>query len=49
MNHKRHLDPRHGYTRISKREFYLSGGFSNPRNIRVTRRGTWAYLTAPRP
>lgn len=33
-----------GYTRISKRTFYNAGGFANPRNVRVTRDGSWAYF-----
>jgi len=32
-----------GYRRISKRFFYRLGGFANPRCIRVTRSGGWAY------
>jgi hypothetical protein len=29
-----------GYTRISRTEYYLSGGVSNPRLVRTTRPGT---------
>lgn len=32
-----------GYTKITKEEFYNSGGFSNPRNVRVTRGKAWAH------
>lgn len=32
-----------GYERITKREFYTNGGFSNPRCVRVTRNKAWAY------
>ena len=33
-----------GYAKISHESFYRSGGFSNPRNVRVTRNGGWAYF-----
>jgi hypothetical protein len=33
-----------GYTRITRREFYKRGGFSNPRCVRVTRSRAWAYF-----
>ena len=29
--------------RITKNEFYELGGFSNPKLIRVTRKGSWSY------
>lgn len=32
-----------GYTQISKDSFYRSGGFSNPRNVRIERNGAWTY------
>lgn len=33
-----------GYMRISKREFYRSGGFANSNNVRVMRgKGSWKY------
>lgn len=36
-----------GYTRISRKEFYEGGGFSNPRLVRAQRRNypwiTWSY------
>jgi hypothetical protein len=32
-----------GYTNIGKRAFYRSGGFADPRNVRVTRGRAWAY------
>lgn len=34
-----------GYTKITKKEFYSMGGFSNPRLVRVTRNRTWAYYS----
>lgn len=34
----------HGYTRISRKTFYLNGGFSNSRCVRVTRNRAWAYF-----
>lgn len=33
-----------GYTCITKDQFYRYGGFSNPRLLRVTRNGVWAYF-----
>lgn len=33
-----------GYRRISKRAFFADGGLSNPRHLRVMRKGTWAYF-----
>lgn len=33
-----------GYTKISREQFYRGGGFANPRNVRVTRDGDWAYF-----
>lgn len=33
-----------GYTKISHAAFYRSGAFANPRNVRVTRNGSWAYF-----
>jgi hypothetical protein len=30
--------------RISKRDWQMFGGFSNPRLARVTRGGAWAYF-----
>lgn len=33
-----------GHIKISKKAFYRSGGFSNPRNVRVTRNGAWAHF-----
>jgi hypothetical protein len=33
-----------GYERISKRDFYANGGFSNPRCVRVARGRSWAYF-----
>lgn len=32
-----------GYTKISRRDFYMLGGFAHPLLIRVTRSGSWAY------
>lgn len=32
-----------GYAKISRKRFYQLGGFSNPRLVRVTRNGGWAY------
>ncbi len=32
------------YTRISKMDFYLNGGFANPRCVRVSRGKSWAYF-----
>lgn len=32
-----------GYTQITKRAFYLAGGFSNSRCVRVTRGRGWRY------
>lgn len=32
-----------GYERITKRCFYLRGGFSNSRCVRVQRGRSWAY------
>lgn len=37
-----------GYTKVTKEEFYLSGGFSNSRYVRVTRDGDWAYFREDR-
>lgn len=33
-----------GYTQITRKEFYASGGFSNPRLVRVTRNRAWVYF-----
>lgn len=33
-----------GHARITKDQFYRYGGFSNPRLVRVTRSGDWAYF-----
>lgn len=33
-----------GYTRISRTDFYLWGGFANPWLVRVTRGRSWAYF-----
>ena len=33
-----------GYERISRKTFYLNGGFAHPRCVRVTRGGHWAYF-----
>lgn len=33
-----------GYMKISKRTFYLNGGFANSRCVRVTRGRSWAYF-----
>jgi len=33
-----------GYERISRRDFYLNGGFANSRCVRVTRGRGWAYF-----
>lgn len=33
-----------GYTQITKTQFYLSGGLSNPRLIRTTRPGTGVFI-----
>jgi hypothetical protein len=32
-----------GYIRISKAEFYRNGGFSNTRQVRKMRSGSWTY------
>jgi hypothetical protein len=32
-----------GYVKITKKEFYLAGGFSNTNLVRVTRDGDWTY------
>lgn len=32
------------YTKISRQSFYGAGGFSNPKLVRVTRSGAWAYF-----
>lgn len=32
-----------GYSRLRKREFYMFGGFSDSRNVRVQRGKCWAY------
>lgn len=32
------------HVRISKRDFYLNGGFANSRCVRVTRGSSWAYF-----
>lgn len=32
-----------GYVKITKREFYLNGGFANPKCIRVTRGKSYAH------
>lgn len=32
-----------GHNRITKLEWWRLGGFANPRCVRVTRRGLWAY------
>ena len=33
-----------GYERISKKDFYAKGGFSNSRCVRVERGSSWAYF-----
>lgn len=33
-----------GYTKITKTEFYLTDGLSNPRNARTTRPGTGVFI-----
>lgn len=33
-----------GYTKVTKYYFYRSGGFANPRLVRVTRGRAWAYF-----
>ena len=33
-----------GYVRISRRDFYLYGGFANSRCVRITRNRHWVYL-----
>lgn len=33
-----------GYARITRRQFYASGGFSNSRNVRTQRGKAWAYF-----
>lgn len=33
-----------GYIPVSRQQFYNYGGFSNPRCLRVTRNGKWAYF-----
>lgn len=33
-----------GYTKISRKKFYKLGGFSNPRCVRISRGGDWAYF-----
>lgn len=33
-----------GYSRITAYQFRHLGGFSNPRLLRVTRAGRWAYF-----
>jgi hypothetical protein len=33
--------------RITKREFYLNGGFSNPRQFRKMVAGKWCYYATP--
>jgi hypothetical protein len=33
-----------GYTRITRKQFYDGGGFSNPRMVRVQRGHAWAYF-----
>lgn len=32
-----------GYMRMTRGAWYLAGGFSEPRCVRVTRGGHWAY------
>jgi hypothetical protein len=32
-----------GYTRLRKRDWYVQGGFSNPRLFRRMRGGVWHY------
>jgi hypothetical protein len=32
-----------GYTKISKKDFYMRGGFANPACVRISRSGSWAY------
>lgn len=32
------------HTKITRKQFYRCGGFSNPRLVRVTRGGAWAYF-----
>ena len=33
-----------GYEQITKEQFYRSGGFSNPRNVRIMRGKSWRYF-----
>lgn len=33
-----------GYTKITRKQFYAFGGFSDPMNVRVTRGKAWAYF-----
>lgn len=33
-----------GYMQITKRAWYLAGGFAEPRCVRVTRGRSWAYF-----
>jgi hypothetical protein len=33
-----------GYVRITRKEFYQSGSFSNPRLVRTQRGNCWAYF-----
>lgn len=32
-----------GYMRMTRRGWYLAGGFAEPRCVRVTRNKRWAY------
>jgi len=33
-----------GYTKITRRQFYAQGGFSNPALVRTQRGQSWAYF-----
>jgi hypothetical protein len=33
-----------GYTHITKAHYYLSGGLSNPRLLRITKPGTGVFI-----
>jgi hypothetical protein len=37
-----------GYTRITRREFYDHGGFSNVLHVRVQRGHSWTYWSRTR-
>ena len=36
-----------GYIKITRKQFYNGGGFSNPRNVRVARNKSWSYYYKP--